>query len=59
MDVRDAVQARYEAQDRALLIEDRLVRNVVTNQIRHAIRALLPRQRNAVIMHKYDEMDLL
>jgi RNA polymerase sigma-70 factor (ECF subfamily) len=57
LDVQDAVQVRREAQDRAVLIEDRLVRDVVARQIRHAIRALPPKQRAAVIMHKYDEMD--
>jgi RNA polymerase sigma-70 factor, ECF subfamily len=57
LDVRDAVQVRREAQDRTVLIEDRLVREVVLRQIRHAIRALPPKQRAAVIMHKYDEMD--
>jgi RNA polymerase sigma-70 factor (ECF subfamily) len=57
LDVQDALQARRQAQDSALLIEDRLVRAVVTRQIRSAIRALPPKQRAAVIMHKYDEMD--
>jgi len=57
LDVQDAVQVRREAQDRTLLIEDRLVRDVVARRIRHAIRALPPKQRAAVIMHKYDEMD--
>jgi RNA polymerase sigma-70 factor, ECF subfamily len=57
LDVQDAVQVRREAQDRALLIEDRLVREVVARQIRLAIRSLPPKQRAAVIMHKYDEMD--
>jgi RNA polymerase sigma-70 factor, ECF subfamily len=57
LDVQDAVQVRREAQDGSPLIEDRLVREVVARQIRHAIRALPPKQRAAVIMHKYDEMD--
>jgi RNA polymerase sigma-70 factor (ECF subfamily) len=57
LDVQDALQVRREAQDCSLLIEDRLVRDVVARQIRHAIRALPPKQRAAVIMHKYDEMD--
>jgi RNA polymerase sigma-70 factor, ECF subfamily len=57
LDVQDAVQVRREAQDGSLLIEDRLVREVVARQIRHAIRALPPKQRAAVVMHKYDEMD--
>jgi RNA polymerase sigma-70 factor (ECF subfamily) len=57
LDVQDAAQVRREAQDGALLIEDRLVGEVVTRQIRLAIRSLPPKQRAAVIMHKYDEMD--
>src|ERR1700689_5503374 len=57
LDVQDTVQVRREALDRAPLIEDRLVREVVARQIRHAIRTLPPKQRAAVIMHKYDEMD--
>src|SRR5580658_3036241 len=57
LDVPDSVQLKREAQDGALLVEDRLVREVVARQIRHAIRALPPKQRAAVIMHKYDEMD--
>jgi RNA polymerase sigma-70 factor, ECF subfamily len=57
LDVQDAVQVRREAQDRAQLVEDRLVREVAMRQIRHAIRALPPKQRAAVIMHKYEEMD--
>jgi RNA polymerase sigma-70 factor (ECF subfamily) len=57
LDVPDSVQLKREAQDSAPLIEDRLVREVVARQIRHAVRALPPKQRAAVIMHKYDEMD--
>jgi RNA polymerase sigma-70 factor (ECF subfamily) len=57
LDVQDATQVRREAQDGSPLIEERLVRNVIARQIRHAIRALPPKQRAAVIMHKYDEMD--
>jgi RNA polymerase sigma-70 factor, ECF subfamily len=57
LDVQDAAHARREASDQALLIEDRLVREVVMEQIRRAVRALPAKQRAAVIMHKYDEMD--
>ena len=57
LDIQDSAQLRRETQDRSLLIEDRLVRDVTANQIRHAIRSLPPKQRAAVIMHKYDEMD--
>jgi RNA polymerase sigma-70 factor (ECF subfamily) len=57
LDVQDAAQVRREAQDGALLIEDVLVRDVIARQIRRAIRALPPKQRAAVIMHKYHELD--
>ena len=57
LDAQDSVQPKREPQDDAPLIEDRLVREVVARQIRHAVRALPPKQRAAVIMHKYNEMD--
>lgn len=57
LDVQDAIQIRREAQDKGVLVEERMVREVIASQIRHAIRALPPKQRAAVIMHKYDEMD--
>jgi RNA polymerase sigma-70 factor (ECF subfamily) len=57
LDAQDAVHVRREAADRTLLIEDRLVREVAARQIRQSIRALPPKQRAAVIMHKYNEMD--
>lgn len=57
LDMQDAVLVRREARDRAMLVEDRLVRQVVARQIRQAVRALPPKQRAAVIMHKYHEMD--
>jgi RNA polymerase sigma-70 factor (ECF subfamily) len=57
LDVQDAAQLRREAADAALLIEDRMVLEVTAAQIRRAIRSLPPKQRAAVIMHKYDELD--
>jgi RNA polymerase sigma-70 factor (ECF subfamily) len=48
---------RQSASDRSPLIEARLVQEVVNEQIRRAVRALPPKQRAAVLMHKYDEMD--
>jgi len=57
LDMQDSAHVRREAQDGAQLVEDRLVREVVVQQIRNAIRALPPKQRAAVIMHKYDDMD--
>jgi RNA polymerase sigma-70 factor, ECF subfamily len=57
LDMQDAVQIRREAADGTPLVEDRLVNGVVARQIRTAIRGLPPKQRAAVIMHKYEEMD--
>ena len=57
LDVPDSLQVRREAQDRSLLIEDRMVREVAARRVRQAIRTLPPKQRAAVIMHKYDELD--
>lgn len=57
LDVQDSLQIRREARDAAPLVEARLVDQVSVRQIRNAIRALPPKQRAAVIMHKYDEMD--
>jgi RNA polymerase sigma-70 factor, ECF subfamily len=57
LDVQDAAQIRREAQDHALLVEDRMVREVTAAQIRRAIRSLPAKQRAAVIMHKYDELE--
>ena len=57
LDMQDSANLKRETQDNAPLIEDRLVREVVARQIRRAVRALPPKQRAAVIMHKYDEMD--
>ena len=44
-------------QDWHPLVEDTLVKNAVAEQIRRAIRTLPPKQRAAVIMHKYHDMD--
>ncbi len=57
LDLPGAALARREASDRAPLIEDRLVREVVMAQIRRAVRSLPARQRAVVVMHKYEEMD--
>jgi RNA polymerase sigma-70 factor (ECF subfamily) len=57
LDVEDASYARRTALDQTPLIEDRLVREVVRTQIRRAVRSLPPKQRAAIIMHKYEEMD--
>lgn len=57
LDMQDAAQLRREASDQAPLVEDLLVREVDFRQIRRAVRALPPKQRAAVIMHKYEGMD--
>lgn len=57
LDVPDAEPVRRQACDRTALIEDRLVRDVVAAQIRRAVHSLPAKQRAAVIMHKYEEMD--
>ncbi len=57
LDMQDAAQLRREASDHAPLVEDLLVREVALRQIRRAVRALPPKQRAAVIMHKYEGMD--
>src|ERR1039457_7058206 len=57
LDVPDSLQVRREARDRSLSIEERLVREVAARRIRRAIGNLPAKQRAAVIMHKYDEMD--
>jgi RNA polymerase sigma-70 factor (ECF subfamily) len=57
LDIEDGQRVRREATDRAPLVEDQLVRESVAQQIRRAIRALPPKQRAAVIMHKYQEME--
>jgi len=57
LDVQDAIQVRREARDGGQLVEDRLVGDVTARQIRNAIRGLPAKQRAAVIMHKYDDMD--
>lgn len=57
LDMQDAAQLRREASDQTPLVEDLLIREVALRQIRRAVRALPPKQRAAVIMHKYEGMD--
>jgi RNA polymerase sigma-70 factor, ECF subfamily len=57
LDMRDADQVRREVRDCAPLAEARLMREQAADQIRRAIRSLPVKQRAAVIMHKYEEMD--
>jgi RNA polymerase sigma-70 factor (ECF subfamily) len=57
LDVPETGRLRREAADPSLLAEDRLLRDAVAEQVREAIRTLPAKQRAAVIMHKYEEMD--
>lgn len=57
LDYRATAQVCREAQDSAPLIEHRLLREVSSRQVRSAIQALPAKQRAAVIMHKYQELD--
>ena len=57
LDMQDSEQVRREAKDQAPLVEQKLLNEVVAEQIRRAVRSLPAKQRAAVIMHKYDEMD--
>ena len=45
------------AADRALLVEERLLRDEAAAQIFRAVLSLPAKQRAAVMMHKYEEMD--
>lgn len=57
LDVQDTQHVRREVLDHSPLVEDRLVNEVVASQVRRAIRSLPPKQRAAVIMHKYQDLD--
>jgi len=46
-----------EAADRTPTIEERLLQETRMNEVRRAIRSLPEKQRAAVVMHKYQEMD--
>lgn len=57
LDTPEITHSSRFTQDSRPLIEEELVRDAVSQQIRRAIRALPPKQRAAVIMHKYQDMD--
>lgn len=57
LDWQDAERARREAPDGRPLIEDALAREATAREIRHAVLSLPPKQRAAVIMHKYEELE--
>jgi len=55
-DVEEGAPVR-EIADRAPSVEQKLVRQVQVEEVRRAIAALPDKQRAAVLMHKYQEMD--
>ncbi len=57
LDFEDGERLRREARDQSLLVEECLLRDSLAAQIRRAVRGLPAKQRAAVIMHKYEEMD--
>ncbi|HWE51735.1 MAG TPA: RNA polymerase sigma factor [Bryobacteraceae bacterium] len=57
LDIVDSEQVRREARDAAPLVEEQLVKDVLAHEVRRAIRSLPAKQRAAVVMHKYQEMD--
>ena len=46
-----------DVQDRALTVEQKLLHQVNVDEVRQAVAALPDKQRAAVLMHKYDEME--
>ena len=46
-----------EVADRSLSVEQRLLHQVNVDEVRQAVAALPDKQRAAVLMHKYDEME--
>ena len=46
-----------EVADRSLSVEQRLLHNARLNEVRQAVAALTDKQRAAVLMHKYEEME--
>ena len=57
LDNQEFSQHLREIRDQALSAEGELLRQAVALQVRRAIRSLPPKQRAAVIMHKYQELD--
>jgi len=57
LNVQGSERLRHEAPDRAPLAEIRLIDDLRSRQVRRAIEALPDKQRAAVIMHKYHELD--
>ena len=57
LDNQEFAHHRREIRDDTLSAEGRLLRQALAAQVRRAIRGLPPKQRAAVIMHKYQELD--
>jgi RNA polymerase sigma-70 factor (ECF subfamily) len=57
LDAPTATGKRFEAPDDTHSIEQRLVKEATAREIREAIASLPEKQRAAVLMHKYQDMD--
>ena len=57
LDAPTATGKRFEAPDRRYSVEQRLVNEATAKEIREAIALLPEKQRAAVLMHKYQDMD--
>ena len=57
LDAPTATGKRFEAPDRRFSVEQRLVNEATAREIREAISSLPEKQRAAVLMHKYQDMD--
>lgn len=57
LDFEGTGRMRREAPDHAPLVEDRMLQEVKSRQVRRAIQSLPSKQRAAVILHKYHELD--
>ncbi|MES1260488.1 MAG: RNA polymerase sigma factor [Acidobacteriota bacterium] len=53
----ESADLRGELRDHSPLIDEQLVFESLTVKVREAIQGLPPKQRAAVVMHKYDELD--
>jgi RNA polymerase sigma-70 factor (ECF subfamily) len=57
LDAPTATGKRFEAPDYQYSVEQRLVKEATAKEIREAIASLPEKQRAAVLMHKYQDMD--
>ena len=56
LDFTESERLRREVPDRAPTVEDRMVQDVRSQEVRSAIHSLPAKQRAAVILHKYHEL---